>query len=283
MDTPQATRLSRRASSSSELAPATLDGWFVLHQLYRLDWALLTDMHSSGRRERLNELADLLDPIAGEGREGWSGAYRMTGGGVDLMLLHFRRTLDDLTTASEAVSLSRISDALLLDHEYLSVVELGMYGLTAAVAETVDPSRHDEYARALEEALAGERDKAHVRRRLYPLQPDDMPYVCYYPMDKRREVGQNWYSLPITKRAELMHAHGATGRRYAGQIAQVISGSTGLADWEWAVTLWAADPLLFKKIVTEMRYDEASAAYAEFGRFFVGRRISDTELRGWLP
>jgi chlorite dismutase len=80
-----------------------------------------------------------------------------------------------------------------------------------------------------------------------------------------------------------MHAHGATGRRYAGQIAQVISGSTGLADWEWAVTLWAADPLLFKKIVTEMRYDEASAAYAEFGRFFVGRRISDTELRGWLP
>jgi chlorite dismutase len=97
-----------------------------------------------------------------------------------------------------------------------------------------------------------------------------MPYVCFYPMSKRRAPGQNWYALTLEERSRLMHAHGMTGRRYAGRVQQIITGAIGLAEWEWGVTLFARDPLDFKRLVTEMRFDEVSAQYAEFGDFFVG-------------
>ena len=146
----------------------------------------------------------------------------------------------------------------------------------------MDPTDAPAWSEALAEALGAERRKGFVRRRLEPRQPEHMPYVCYYPMDKRRDRGQNWYALPIGTRADLMAAHGGVGRRYAGRIAQVISGSMGLDDWEWAVTLWAADPLEFKAIITEMRYDEASADYAEFGPFLVGKRIAGGQIEDLL-
>jgi chlorite dismutase len=97
-------------------------------------------------------------------------------------------------------------------------------------------------------------------------------------MSKRRVHPDNWYSLPVTERNRLMREHGLTGRRYAGRVFQVITGSTGLDDWEWGVTLFAKDPLEFKRIVTEMRYDEASAKYGEFGEFFTGVKLSAAEF-----
>jgi chlorite dismutase len=105
-----------------------------------------------------------------------------------------------------------------------------------------------------------------------------MPWVCFYPMSKKREPGQNWYSLPLEERSRLMHAHGMTGRKYAGRIQQIITGSIGFDAWEWGVTLFARDPLDFKRIVTEMRFDEVSAKYAEFGDFYVGRVLSTGAL-----
>jgi len=117
-------------------------------------------------------------------------------------------------------------------------------------------------------------ESEHVKRRLYPQPVPDMPYVCFYPMSKRREPGQNWYSLPLEERSRLMHAHGLTGRKYAGRIQQIITGAIGLDAWEWGVTLFARDPLDFKRLVTEMRFDEVSAKYAEFGDFYVGRILT---------
>src|SRR5437764_15169503 len=98
-----------------------------------------------------------------------------------------------------------------------------------------------------------------------------MPYVCFYPMSKRRDALQNWYTLTLDERSRLMQSHGSTGRRYAGKVQQVITGAIGLDAWEWGVTLFAKDPLDFKKLVTDMRFDEVSAKYAEFGDFYVGR------------
>jgi len=107
--------------------------------------------------------------------------------------------------------------------------------------------------------------------RLYPqLPPEGKTALCFYPMSKRREVEQNWYSLPFDERKELMYGHGKKGREYAGRILQVITGSTGLDDWEWGVTLFAADPVDLKQCVYEMRFDPASAVYAEFGPFITG-------------
>jgi chlorite dismutase len=107
--------------------------------------------------------------------------------------------------------------------------------------------------------------------RLHPeLPPAGKTALCFYPMSKRREPGRNWYSLPYDERKELMYGHGAKGREYAGRILQVITGSTGLDDWEWGVTLFATDPVDLKQCVYEMRFDPASAVYAEFGAFTTG-------------
>jgi chlorite dismutase len=103
-----------------------------------------------------------------------------------------------------------------------------------------------------------------------------MRYLCFYPMSKRRDPGANWYQLSLDERSRLMHTHGLTGRRYAGRVQQVISGAIGLDEWEWGVTLFGKDPLEFKKLVTDMRFDEVSALYATFGRFFVGYRSTIT-------
>ena len=175
-----------------------------------------------------------------------------------------------------------LSGYLRVDYTYTSVVELGMYRLTARIVEElreggVDPLSPDGRER-LEAALEEERSKAYVQSRLRPRQPEDMPYVCFYPMDKRRAPGQNWYTLPLEERNELMIEHGEIGRLYAGRISQIISGSIGFDDWEWGVTLFAGEPLDFKRLVSEMRFDEASALYAEFGPFYVGRRMGSG---GW--
>jgi peroxiredoxin len=106
-----------------------------------------------------------------------------------------------------------------------------------------------------------------------------MPWVCFYPMSKKRETGQNWYSLGLEERSRLMWEHGLSGRRYAGRILQIVTGAIGLDAWEWGVTLFGRDPLDFKKIVSDLRFDEASAKYGEFGEFFVGRRVPAGE---WL-
>lgn len=121
--------------------------------------------------------------------------------------------------------------------------------------------------------------------RLYPtLPPEGMPAFCFYPMSKRRQADHNWYALDFEERKRLMIGHGAVGRRYRGRVLQLVTGSTGLDDWEWGVTLFAPHPDDLKACVYEMRFDEASAHYAEFGPFYTGM-VADLEsvLSGALP
>jgi chlorite dismutase len=111
---------------------------------------------------------------------------------------------------------------------------------------------------------------AHYReQRLHPKLPLKRS-ICFYPMSKRRVQGANWYALPFDARKRLMAGHARVGRRYAGRVLQLITGSTGLDDWEWGVTLLADDPAALKEIVYEMRFDPVSAEYAEFGTFVFG-------------
>ncbi len=266
----------------TRLAPLTLEGWYVLHQGYRVSRPLLKDLSPRERGEVGRELVELLAGWADLGEEGWSGAYRMVGGGLDLMLVHFRPSLDALADCERSIAASAFGDFAYRETDYVSVVELGLYRLTAeTVAELreqgVDP-RSEEGRERLMAAAAEHRELSYVQDRLHPRQPADMPHLCFYPMDKRRSADDNWYRLSLEERNELMIDHGEIGRRYAGRVSQVISGSVGFDDWEWAVTLFAGDPLAFKELVTEMRYDEVSARYAEFGPFYVGRRLAPDEL-----
>lgn len=141
----------------------------------------------------------------------------------------------------------------------------------AIVGSYVSLTEVSEYAQGMPEAAK--------QPRLYPqLPPPGKRAFCFYPMSKRRNVGQNWYAEPYERREELMRGHGATGRTFAGRVVQVITGSTGLDDWEWGVTLFANTPDDLKDVVYTMRYDEASAVYAEFGPFYVGMVASVDEV-----
>ncbi len=107
-------------------------------------------------------------------------------------------------------------------------------------------------------------------------------YLCFYPMDRRRGEQANWYTVSMRDRQRMMHDHGLIGRRYADEVKQIISGSIGLDDYEWGVDLFADNPIVFKKLIYEMRFDEVSAVYALFGSFYVGVRLKLAGLHRWL-
>lgn len=261
----------------SELAPATLEGWYSLHQMMAIDWPVVRAMSAVDRATLRAAAAELVAPLEAPKEDGWSRVYRLVGGGADIMFVHFRATLEELACVDMRLQRSRPGAALRLVHDYTSVTEAGLYHATVEAAAQAKPLSK-EYQQLLEEAGAVERASAHMQTRLFPRVPDGMRYVSFYPMSKRRVHPDNWYSLPVDERNRLMREHGLTGRRYAGRIFQVITGSIGLDDWEWGVTLFAKDPLEFKRIVTEMRYDEASAKYGEFGEFYTGVQLSPAEF-----
>ena len=146
-------------------------------------------------------------------------------------------------------SINFVFDFFIQTYSYVSVIELGNY--------LAGKSDEDPY------------QNPHVRARLYPELPRT-EYICFYPMDKRRNETYNWYMLPMEERKKLMYNHGMIGRQYAGKIKQFITGSVGFDDFEWGVTLFSDDVLQFKKIVYEMRFDETTARYGEFGGFYIG-------------
>jgi hydrogen peroxide-dependent heme synthase len=258
-------------------APLVLDGWYVLHQFFNLAPLGLHGDDPEDRHHRAEALARRLEEWSDMGDEGWSGLYRIVGGGTDYMVIHFRDSLDALGEAERELRTSVAGSDLIPAADYLSVVELGLYqhtvGLLQRAREEGVEVGSETWQAWIDEALEQERAKAYVKKRLRPRQPDDMPYVCFYPMSKRRNPGQNWYTVDVEERARMMLEHGGTGRRYAGKVSQVITGSVGFDDWEWAVTLFSGDPIHFKNLVTEMRYDEVTAEYGEFGSFWVGHRI----------
>jgi chlorite dismutase len=136
-----------------------------------------------------------------------------------------------------------------------------------------------EWNAAVEAELATQRQAAAPR--LWPEIPQRR-YLCFYPMNKYRGEQKNWYRESMIDRQRMMRDHGMIGRHYAGRVTQIISGSIGFDDWEWGVDLFADDPLVFKKLVYEMRFDEASAVYGLFGAFFIGMRFRTADLGNFL-
>lgn len=261
----------------SELFPGTIEGWYCLHQMVRVDWRSLRALGGQERGALVREAAELFTGFAHPRGGGWSAAFRLVGGGADLMLVHFRETLDELADVQLAVRRSRLGALLHVVYDFTSVTEAGLYHESAQAAEAAAGDMK-KYQAMLDEAAATEGATPHVRSRLYPEPPADMRYVSFYPMSKRRTHPDNWYALPVAERNRMMREHGLSGRRFAGRIFQVITGSVGFDEWEWGVTLFAREPLDIKRVVTELRYDEASAKYGEFGEFFVGTRMPDD---GW--
>ncbi len=271
--------------SEAIIPPLALHGWYMLTQFAQVTPSFEDDDPRT-RAERLEELGSLLAEWEDLGDGGWSALYRIVGGESDYMLLHLRPTLDALGEAERELRLHPSSQDLVVTGDYVSVVELGLYGHTLGLAKRAERDGVEVGSEAwkgmVDELLAEQLGTPYTQRRLYPRQPDEMPYVCFYPMNKRRNVEQNWYTQTLAERARLMQEHGHTGRGYAGKVSQIITGSVGLDDWEWAVTLFAPDPLHFKELVTDMRYDEVTSVYGEFGSFWVGHRIGTDAISGEL-
>jgi hydrogen peroxide-dependent heme synthase len=262
------------ASAASPTVPLTIEGYSVLHQMFRFRWQTWRSLRPTQKAEITDEAAQVLKTWEA-GTSGQSALYSVLGHKGDLMLVHFRESFDDLNRAEIEFSQLRLSDYLELATSYLSVIELGLYESSLKtyreLAEQGIEPHSEEWKRAIHETLARQREA--MRPRLFPEIPRSR-YICFYPMDRRRGEDKNWYTLPIEERARQMNEHGMVGRRYAGEVKQIITGSIGFDDWEWGVDLFADDPLVFKKLIYEMRFDEVSAVYALFGQFYLGVRCS---------
>jgi len=255
--------------------PLTLEGSSVLHQMFRfrwLEWRKLTDA------ERSRIAGEAADTLTGLEKQ-QTALYSLLGHKGDLMLIHFRQSFDDLNSTELALKRLSLSDYLEASSSFLSVVELGLYDSSLKVYEQLAERgvvpHSPEWNQEIEQVMTRQRES--MRPRLYPEIPP-AKYACFYPMDRKRGEDKNWYTLPIGERQRQMREHGMVGRRYADTVKQIISGSIGFDDWEWGVDLFAEDPLVFKKLIYEMRFDEVSAVYALFGQFYVGIRRSAVEL-----
>jgi chlorite dismutase len=258
--------------------PLTLDGSFLLHQMFRVRWAAWRAVSSTEQEVILNQATAIFHRME-ENKQEATGLFSMLGHKGDLMLVHFRKTLDAVNCAELELAQSKLLDFLEPSASYLSVVELGLYEASVNLYAELTSKGHQpgtaEWNRAVEAELAKQRQAAAPR--LWPEIPQRR-YLCFYPMNKFRGEARNWYSEPIRERQRMMREHGMIGRHYAGRVNQIISGSIGFDDWEWGVDLFADDPLVFKKLVYEMRFDEASAVYGLFGTFYVGLRFAAGQL-----
>ena len=258
--------------------PETLEGWSVLHLMYRVRWNQLRALDDAARTRLADEAVQALAvPDAGA-----TAFVQMLGHKADLMVVAFRRDFEALAAAQLAFSRTGLHDLLAPTTSYVSIVELGMYEMTAKIHEQLG-QKHKAGSPEFESAFDAEMEtqRGRVMNRLFI----DLPqrrHVCFYPMNKRRGETLNWYSESFERRASMMREHGMIGRHYSGKVTQVISGSIGYDDWEWGVDLFADDPLVFKKLIYEMRFDEASAKFAEFGPFYIGLQFAPAQLATFL-
>ena len=273
---------SRTQKPAMPAMPLTLDGSPVLHQMFRVRWPHWKALSSETRASIVEEAVGALGPLE-KHEEGGTAVFAQLGHKGDLMFVHFRRSFEALNEAELALSSLCLFEYLEPTTSYVSAVELGLYAgsiqlYDALVEAGVEPGS-EEWVKAENEKL--DEQKKAMLPRLYPSIPDNR-YVCFYPMDKKRSDGNNWYAQPIEQRGRMMREHGMIGRRYAGKVKQIITGSIGFDDWEWGVDLFADDPLVFKQLIYEMRFDEASALYAAFGPFYLGIRLPAAELKSFL-
>ncbi len=264
------------------IVPETLEGWTILHEIFRVDWAGWKKVPLDQKQRSLSDGKAFLEKIS-KPIEGQSAFFSLLGHKGDLLFLHFRKTFDELNEVELGFRQLALADYLFETTSYVSFVELGLYEMTAKLfddlmSKGLKPSS-EEWEACWKNEMKEQRER--MKGRLYPSIPPDR-YLCFYPMNKRRGETVNWYVRSMEERQRMMRDHGMIGRKYTGQVTQIISGSIASDDWEWGVDLFAKDPLVFKKLIYEMRFDEASALYAQFGPFYTGLRLEPSQLTGFF-
>ena len=265
--------------------PLTLEGSSALHQFFRFDWKALRALGSFEKRAAMaTELVSVLEKMerAADGKV-QTALFSELGHKGDLIFVHFRDSFEALNQVELDLAQTELHDFLTPTHSYVSVVELGLYESPRKTYEAASAKGFEAHTPEWNAEIASSlaRGADAMKPRLFPSVPD-AKYLCFYPMDRKRGEQVNWYTVPFAERQRMMHEHGMIGRRYAEQVKQIISGSIGMDDWEWGVDLFADDPVVFKKLIYEMRFDEVSAVYALFGQFYLGVRLPVEKLGAWL-
>ena len=266
------------AEAQAPEAPQTLEGWYVLHDIYRVDWTRWRGLDDATRRGVGDEAVAWLGQAAAV-EKGDSALFSVLTQKGDLMFVHYRASPDDLNRAEFALKRTRLFDFLVPSYSYFSVIEVGLYELTAIAHARLAREGFTPGKPEFQDAFATEMEsqQQRVKARLFRDVPDNR-YICFYPMSKKRGEQVNWYTLSMDERRQMMRGHGRIGHLFHEKVTQIIGGSVGLDDWEWGVSLHADDAVVFKKLIYEMRFDPASARYAEFGPFYIGIRQQPDQL-----
>jgi len=263
--------------SNQEVTPLVpREGWHVMHLFYHVDhaqWSLYSDEEKRQAKTRLTELVQEIRATPDTHLLIFSIATPK----ADLGFMLLTPDLQVANMFEKQLSLSLGAEILSPTYSYLSQTESSEYTTTREqyAAETLIAEEGlTEGSPEFEAGLKAfdERMAHYLKHRLYPVLPD-WPVVCFYPMSKRRNGGDNWYALDFEARKKLMAGHARVGRTYSGRILQLITGSTGLDEFEWGVTLLAKDTIDIKSIIYEMRFDEVTARYGEFGDFYIGIQL----------
>ncbi|RQH03272.1 heme-binding protein [Natrarchaeobius oligotrophus] len=249
--------------------PQTEEGWYVLHDFRSIDWDAWRNAPEHRRSRAIDEGVDYLAATERleDADDGDSATFSVLGHKADLLVLHLRPTLADLDALERRFEHTELAAFTERTDSYLSVTEVSGY---------MSQDYFDEDGEVEDTGL-----KRYIESRLEPEIPD-AEFVSFYPMSKRRGPDHNWYDLPFDERADHLSSHGEIGREYAGRVTQIISGSIGLDDFEWGVTLFADDPTDVKELLYEMRFDPSSSRFAEFGRFLSARRFPPENLGAFL-
>lgn len=261
-----------------------LVGWPVVHQFFRIDRARWLSLTPDTRRAAIDEYASRLAAAGAE--EGLQFIPLAGIAKADFGYMAVHPDLRRVQQLGQYLAATTFATCLTPTYAFLSMSEVSEY-----------MSGPDDWARELVEQQHVEADspeftkrmtamaarmQAYAEARVHPQLPTDMPVICFYPMSKMRGETRNWYALPFDERKRLMGGHGATGRKFAGRVLQLITSSTGLDDWEWGVTLFARDLKSIRDVVYEMRFDEGSALYGLFGAFYVFLRLDPADLQSTL-
>jgi len=258
--------------------PHTLEGWYVLHDVYVVDWLSWRNLDEHTKMEIADEASHWLSDSAAY-LKGDTAAYNVLTQKGDLMFLHYRETPDEIGRTELTLRQIRLYEYLVPVYSFLSVIEINMYELTSMVMtkladQDIVPGT-EEYDTAFETELS--KQKNRLRDRLYCNIPGHR-YICFYPMSKVRGEEVNWYILSITERRDIMRDRSRIVRKYQGHVDEIISGAIGLDDWEWAVSLHSDDIMTTKKLLQELRFDTADANYTQFGPIYIGIRCRGDHL-----
>lgn len=254
------------------------EGWHCLHIYYQVSQQELSALTVSERHQGQEQLVEILNPER-EGAPERLQTSIVSGHRADLGLMIMDPDPLVIDGVTQAIRASKLGSALFPTYSFVSISEVSEYVPTIEqYAERLKLDGTDPSDPTFEAKLNAYRGRlpAMNKQRLYPDFPP-FPVACFYPMNKIRVPGANWYMMPFSERSRLMAEHATSGIKFAGRVSQLITASTGFDDWEWGVTLWGRAPEHIKEIVYTMRFDEASAKYAEFGEFYISYVASARE------